>query len=45
MFLDVVKNSFATITQDWVTNLNNGTETLDFRKVGHSYERSVFCHN
>ncbi len=42
MFLDVVKNSFATITQDWVTNLNNDTETFDFRMVGHIYETRIF---
>ncbi len=41
MFLDVVKNSFATIMQDWVIDLNNGTETLTFRMVGHSYEAHI----
>jgi hypothetical protein len=28
VFLDLVENNFVTITQDWVTNLNNGMETL-----------------
>jgi hypothetical protein len=30
MILDVVKNSSTTITQDWVTNLNNVTKTFFF---------------
>jgi hypothetical protein len=27
VFSDVVENSFATITHDWVTNFNNGMES------------------
>ncbi len=26
LFCDVVENDFATITQDWVTNLKNGSK-------------------
>ncbi len=42
MFLDVVENKFATITQNWVTDLNNGTKTLAFHMVGHNYATHIF---
>jgi hypothetical protein len=42
VFLDVVKNSFATIIHDWVIGLNNGTETLTFHMANHSYEAHIF---
>ncbi len=42
MFLDVVKNNSTTITQNWVTNLNNGKETLVSCMVGHTYEAHIF---
>ncbi len=42
MFLDVVRNSFATIIHDWVIDLNNGTETLTFHMANHSYETHIF---
>ncbi len=28
LFCDVVENDFATITQDWVTNLKNGSKSF-----------------
>jgi L-rhamnose mutarotase len=37
VFSNVVENSFATITHDWVIHLNNGTQTLFFHMAGHSY--------
>ncbi len=42
VILDVVENSFATITQDQVTDFNNGMETLTFRMVGHNYAVHIF---
>jgi hypothetical protein len=42
MLLDVVKNNSATITQDWVIDLNNGMETLTFNMADHSYEAHIF---
>jgi len=42
VFLDVVKNGFATFMQDWVIELNNGTKTLIFHVVNHSYEAHIF---
>jgi len=37
VFCYVVDNNFATITQDWVTNLNTRMKTFAFHMVGHSY--------
>jgi hypothetical protein len=37
VFCYVVDNSFTTITQDWVTNLNTRIETFAFHMVGPSY--------
>ncbi len=42
MFLDVVENSSATITQDWVTDLNNGMGTLAFHMASHNYATHIF---
>jgi hypothetical protein len=42
VFCDIVNNNFATITQDWDTDLNNGLETLFFHIVGHSYQVHIF---
>ncbi len=42
MFFNVVKNISATIMQDWVIDLNNGTKTLTFHMAGHSYEAHIF---
>jgi hypothetical protein len=36
VFSDVVENSSNTITQDWVIDLNNGTETFDFHMANHN---------
>jgi L-rhamnose mutarotase len=42
VFSNVVENNFATIMQDWVIHLNNGTKTLVFHMVGHSYVAHIF---
>jgi hypothetical protein len=42
MLLDLVKNSSTTVTQDWVVDLINGTKTLTFSMVGHTYEAHIF---
>ncbi len=42
MFSNVVENSFATITKDWVIHLNNGMKTFFFHMVGHSYVAHIF---
>jgi hypothetical protein len=42
VFSYVVENSFATITQDWVIDFNNGMETLDFRMANHSNASHIF---
>jgi hypothetical protein len=35
-------NSFATITQNWVINLNKNIKTISFRMDGHSYQTYIF---
>jgi hypothetical protein len=42
MLLNLVKNSSTIVTQDWVVDLINGTKTLTFNMVGHSYEAPIF---
>ncbi len=42
MFLDVVENNLATITQDWVMDLNNGMGTLAFHMAAHNYAIHIF---
>jgi hypothetical protein len=37
-----VDNSFATITQNWVNNINKNIETLSFLMDGHSYQTYIF---
>jgi hypothetical protein len=43
MFVDVVNNHSYTITQEWVTDLNIGYESLAFRIDGHTYAAHSFC--
>jgi hypothetical protein len=42
VFSNVVENSFALITQDWVIHFNNAMKTLVFHIVGHSYVAHIF---
>ncbi len=42
VFCDIVDNNFATITQNWVINLNKNIETLYFHMDGHSYQTYIF---
>ncbi len=44
VFLDVVKNSTTTFTQDQVTDLNNGTKTLAFHMASHNYVVHISIH-
>jgi hypothetical protein len=37
LFNDIVTNHSYTISQEWFTDLNNGTETLAFRIANHTY--------
>jgi hypothetical protein len=37
VFCDVVDNNCATITHDWIINLNIGTKTIAFHMASHSY--------
>ena len=37
LFSDVVADHFHTISQEWITDLNNGTESLGYRIHGHTY--------
>jgi hypothetical protein len=37
LFTDVVNDHSYSISQEWVTNLNNGAESLGFRIHGHTY--------
>jgi hypothetical protein len=37
LFNDIVIDHSYTTSQEWVTNLNNGSETLAFRIVNHIY--------
>jgi hypothetical protein len=37
LFNDIVTNHSYTISQEWVTNLNNGSETLAFWITNHTY--------
>jgi hypothetical protein len=37
LFSDVVADHSHTISQEWVTDLNNGAESLGFRIHGHTY--------
>jgi hypothetical protein len=37
MFCDVVEDYSYTITQEWVIDLNTGSEKLAFRICGHTY--------
>jgi hypothetical protein len=36
VFLDAVEIFFATITQNWVIDFNNGTKALAFHMVDHN---------
>jgi hypothetical protein len=37
LFNDIVTDHSYTISQEWVTDLNNGSETLVFRIANHMY--------
>jgi hypothetical protein len=37
MFCDVVEDYSYTISQEWVTDLNTGSESLAFQICGHTY--------
>jgi hypothetical protein len=37
LFNDIVTDHSYTISQEWVTDLNNGSETLGFRIANHTY--------
>jgi hypothetical protein len=37
LFNDIVTNHSYTISQEWVTNLSNGSESLVFRIANHTY--------
>ena len=43
MFCDVVEDYSYTISQEWVTNLNMGTESLAFRNLEHTYSEHILC--
>jgi hypothetical protein len=43
IFCDVVDNSFATITQDWVTDLNIGGDPFVFHMLGHLSNSHFQC--
>jgi hypothetical protein len=42
-FYDVVNDHSHTISHEWVTDLNNGNETLGFRIHGHTYPAHMVC--
>ena len=37
MFHDIINDHFYTITQEWVTDLNMGSQTLAFQIGDHTY--------
>jgi hypothetical protein len=37
LFTDVVDNHSYTISEEWLTDLNNGAESLGFHILGHTY--------
>ena len=43
MFYDIVHDHSYCITQEWVTDLNTGGESLAFRIGGHSYPAHSLC--
>jgi hypothetical protein len=43
MFCDVVEDHSYTISQEWVTDLNTGAESLAFRISGHTYPAHILC--
>jgi hypothetical protein len=43
MFYDVVEDHSYTISQEWVTDLNTGCESLAFRICGHTYPAHSLC--
>jgi len=42
VFCNIVENSFATITKNWVINLNKNIKTLSFHMDGHPYQIYIF---
>jgi hypothetical protein len=42
-FCDVVEDCSYTITQEWVIDLNTGSESLAFRICGHTYSAHSLC--
>jgi hypothetical protein len=43
IFVDVVNNHSNTITQEWMTDLNIGCESLAFQISGYIYAAYNFC--
>jgi hypothetical protein len=43
MFYDILDDHSYTISQEWVTDLNTGNETLSFRVGGHTYPAHSLC--
>ena len=43
MFHDIMHDHSYSISQEWVTDLNTGGETLAFRIGGHSYPAYSIC--
>jgi hypothetical protein len=41
LFTDIVEDHSYTLSQEWVTNLNDGAESLGFRIHGHTYNAHV----
>jgi hypothetical protein len=37
MFCDILDDHSYSISEEWVTDLNTGNETLSFRVGGHTY--------
>jgi hypothetical protein len=37
LFNDIVTDHSCTISQEWITDLNNGSKTLAFRIANHIY--------
>jgi hypothetical protein len=42
VFCDVVENTFVTITQNWITNLNIDKKNLAFRMASCNYPTYIF---
>ena len=43
MFHDILHDYSYSISQEWVTDLNTGVETLSFRISGHTYSAHSLC--